>query len=388
MEVIGRDNNMKIGLREWPKFTEAMLGELTAEKIEAAIPAERLRKTRRVLVTGCGDSYAATLATKSLGARMFCGRDYHALRTIDVSRNYIFDRGEDLSETLVIVISVSGTGARVAEAMTRARRAGCTTLAITGNAQSRMALEAEHVLELSIPKLSGYTIASQIRSYFTAVLTTAVIALHAGVALGAITQQEAEAERAEMLRYVSAVAGDLDRVDDQIYALAHDWKDAIGFDFVGAGCDFATAYFGSAKFFEYIGALCCLNDSEDWCHINYFMRRRDEIGSIVVASKNGPSFSRSVETIASMHKSGRRVLVVTDADASAFIEGVTVCTLPATDHEHITSLMNGIPLCMLGNYLAILNGLEYFGGTGPENPLFSQDGGINTIKSSRIVLVD
>lgn len=111
-------------------------------------------------------------------------------------------------------------------------------------------------------------------------------------------------------------------------------------------------------------------------------------GTVAVASKNCASFSRTVETIGSMQKSGRNVLVVSDADKTAFIDGVTVCTLPTACYDHLSPLMNFIPLFMLGNYIALKRGYEYFGGMDGSNPLFSQEGGINTIKSSKIVMVD
>lgn len=390
MQVTGRDNNMKIGFESMPGIAEALLENLSEKKLSEAVPDELVQGLERVVVTGCGDSYAATLATKELNERMFAGCDYHALRTIDVSRHFVFPQRAP-EKTLVMVISVSGGGARVTEAMMRAAKAGCTTLGITAHPESRMGVQAQYILQLKIPQLPVSSIASQTRNYLAALMTTLLMGLHAGRVRGVISERQVEERRAEVLRYVRAVCdpGVLDRVDDQMMRLASaGWKDYLGYDFVGAGSDFATAYFGTAKFFEYYGALSCLNDSEDWCHINYFMRDRGRIGSIVVASQNSASFSRSVETIASMQKSGRNVLVVTDAAPEAFIEGVTVCRLPGTDYAYISPLMNYIPLCMLGNYIALLNNYEYFGGMGPENPLFSQEGGINTIKSSKIVLID
>ena len=85
-----------------------------------------------------------------------------------------------------------------------------------------------------------------------------------------------------------------------------------------------------------------------------------------------------------MLKSGRNVLVVSDRSREAFPEGAVVCRLPATPHDSINPIMNFIPFFMLGNYIAINRNYEYFGGMGADNPLFSQEGGINTIKTSRI----
>lgn len=389
MKLIGKDNNVKKGFLAYPEFVEGLLGRLTEEAVEAAIPGETLKKIRHVVITGNGDSYAAALATKEFNSHMFRGADYQALRCIDVSRHHVFD-GVCPEETLVMVISVSGGGARVTEAMKRAAAKGCTTLAITGNPESRMAREAGHILQIQVPRMTEFSPAHQTRSYFTALFTTLMMGLHAGLARGSVTREEAKALRAEVLAYVRAVCTEavLDRVDAQMDVLADTWKDYLGYDFVGGGSDFATAYFGSAKFFELCGSLNCLNDSEDWCHIDYFQTKRDQLGTIAVGFQNCASFSRTVETVGSMQKSGRNVLVVTDAPAEAFIGGVTVCTLPAAAHDYVNPLMNFIPLFMLGNYIAIKRGYEYFGGMDDSNPLFSQEGGINTIKSSRIEYFD
>ena len=389
MKLIGKDNNVKKGFLAYPEFVEGLLERWTAQVLEEAIPAEVLKKIRHVVITGNGDSYAASLATKEFNSRMFRGADYQALRCIDVSRHHVFDETNP-EETLVMVISVSGSGARVTEAMQRAAAKGCTTLAITGNPESRMAQAAKYILQIHVPKMTEFSPAFQTRSYFTALCTTLMMGMHAGLARGTATCEDAEALRAEILAYVRRACCQevLDRVDDQMDALADSWKDYLGYDFVGGGSDFATAYFGSAKFFELCGSLNCLNDSEDWCHIDYFQTKRNQLGTIAVASANCASFSRTVETVGSMQKSDRNVLVVSDTGSEAFLDGVTVCTLPAARYDYVNPLMNFIPLFMLGNYIAIKRGYEYFGGMDASNPLFSQEGGINTIKSSKIEYVD
>lgn len=385
MKVIGRDNQVKNGFLHFPAFLQTLLGELTDEAIARAIPDEKIKKIKRVIITGNGDSYAACLATKEFNSRMFHNLEYQALRCIDVSRHHVFPT-QDPEATLVIVISVSGGGARVTEAMRRAALKGCTTLAVTGNPDSPMAKEAEHVLTIRIPAAEAFSPAYQARTYVAALCTTLLFGMHAGKLFGSITEEAAELMRREILEYSRAVCCEevLGRIDQQMYELAQTWQTYIGFDFVGGGTDFATAYFGTAKFFELCGSLNCLNDSEDWCHIDYFQTDRDKIGTAVAAFGNCASFSRTVETVGSMLKSGRNVLVVSDRSREAFSEGAVVCRLPATPHDSINPIMNFIPFFMLGNYIAINRDYEYFGGMGADNPLFSQEGGINTIKTSRI----
>lgn len=383
------DNHVKKGFLSYPEYADFLLEQLTEETLAKAIPDEVLRDIKHVVITGNGDSYAACLATKEFCSRMFRNRDYQALRCIDVSRHHVFCT-EHPRQTLVIVISVSGGGSRVTEAMKRAAAKGCATLAITGSPESRMAREAQYVLDLQIPKSGEFTPINQTKSFFAAVLTTILFGAHAGILLGSITWQEVKQLRREIVRYVRAVCCEdvLSRVDGQMCALADSWKEYLGFDFVGGGTDFATAYFGTAKFFELCGSLNCLNDSEDWCHIDYFQRDREQLGTVAVATRSCASFSRTVETIGSMQKSNRNVLVVTDAEPSAFANGVTVCTLPEAGMNVLSPLMNYMPLFMLGNYIAIKRAYPYFGGMDASNPLFSQEGGINTIKSSAVVYVD
>ncbi|MBQ8995145.1 MAG: SIS domain-containing protein [Oscillospiraceae bacterium] len=388
MEV--RDNYVKKGFLSYPGYSREIVDILTDGRIKNAIPEERLRDIERVIITGNGDSYAASLATREFNSRMFRNKDYYALRCIDVARHFVFPT-ERPEKTLVLVISVSGGGSRVTEAMARARKKGCTSLAITGNPDSRMAKEAEFVLKIEQPKSNEpFTISMQTRNYFTALLTTTFFGAYAGLLFGNITGEEIDELKEEVVKYVEAVcsAEILSLIDDKTEQMANSWKDYLGFDLCGGGSDFATAYFGAAKFFELCGSLNCLNDSEDWCHIDYFQTKRDQLGTIAVAMKNCASFSRTMETVASMVKSGRNVLVISDASQEEFYAGAEVITLPSAKHECLNPLMNFIPLFMLANYIAIKRNYPYFGGMGDENPLFSQEGGINTIKSSEIVYVE
>ena len=131
------------------------MDKLTDDVMSRIIPDEILKNIRHVVVTGNGDSYAASLATKEIGSRMFLEADYQVLRCIDVSRHHVFSP-EHPEQTLVVVISVSGGGSRVIEAMKRAAAKGCITLAITGNPKSGLAQEAGHVLQIEIPKGTGF----------------------------------------------------------------------------------------------------------------------------------------------------------------------------------------------------------------------------------------
>ena len=161
----------------------------------------------------------------------------------------------------------------------------------------------------------------------------------------------------------------LEKIDDQIFEVAQRFTSCETYDFLGDGVEFASAFFGGAKFLECPGALSSWDDSEDWCHVGYFLKNPEKVGTVIMADKHAPDFSRVVETIGSAKKIGRPVLVVTNADKGDFIDGVDVCTLPdaPAGYEWLLPLMDYCPASLLAGYVAALRGIVYFRSTYLEN---------------------
>ena len=145
--IIGKDNLLKETLGSFPELFKDYFNDMPGSENEGFIPDALLKKIRRVIITGNGDSYAVSLAAESLGRRVF--PDHYALRSLDVSRHFVFPE-DDAENTLVIVISVSGNGARAAEAVKRAAVKGCNTLVVTRNPGSRAAKESKYVLKINM----------------------------------------------------------------------------------------------------------------------------------------------------------------------------------------------------------------------------------------------
>ena len=90
--------------------------------VKESVPAEVLKTVRKVVITGCGDSYLAGIAgipafKKYSGA---FASSFTAVRCIDAARFMEYEAGQEEAE-LVIGISASGGPARVVEALRRAR---------------------------------------------------------------------------------------------------------------------------------------------------------------------------------------------------------------------------------------------------------------------------
>lgn len=360
------------------------------ERMEEVLSAEAVRKTRRVIITGNGDSYAAAMGLRFFFQKLWNMTDITAERCIDVSRHLHFDRTEDPSETMVIVISQSGTGARIVEVAERAHKRGCTVVAVTCGLKSEMVKASSYqIFELQDrPWKFEYSV--QNYTYTNAMVNLYLIALYGGVVRGVITREEEKEYRQELLAYVDRFTPEvIENIDKQMCELAMKWEDAPAFEYVGTGSDIAAAYFGAAKGFEYSGCINSYSDSEDWNHINFFERQRKEIVTGVVASKGLESLSRTKETIIGMANSGRRVLVVTECDKSEFPAQVEVCQLPDTKVTEFKPLMNYIPYTLISFHFAREKGLNWFATTDKygHGPLFEIDD-MNFVKTSKRVYVD
>ena len=370
-------------------FIRKITDDYPFEKFEEMIPAEVFTNAERIILTGNGDSYSASLALRLFFMKTLDMSNVFAERSIDVGRHFHISRREDPSRTLVFVTSSSGTGCRVMEAIQRMHKHGCTTFAVTNAADKGIALDATYLLQETGGKMYDYLYSGQNFTYTNAMVMLYLVALYGGVVRGVITRDDEAELRKEMLRYVESYIPVLDDIDKQMYDLAFKWADTKTYDFIGTGVDIASAYFGTAKFFEYSGTSNMYTDSEDWCHINFFMRDRDTVGTCFQASKGSASISRTLETIGAARKAGNKVLVATELPASEFPDGVEVCVLPDTYVVEFKPLMSYIPFTLLGFHIAKMRGLGFFFSDGEpfSGPRFYEKD-MNKIKTGQIVYVD
>lgn len=384
-----------------PAFIKDVVETFSFDYIANIVPAEVMQKARRVVLTGNGDSYCAALATRIFVQKMFDLTDVFAERSIDVGRHFYFSKKEDPSETLVFVTSFSGTGSRVKEAIQRASKKGCTTFAVTMSQNKAIQDEsnpdyvvrnvtsiadyATYVLPETGKKTWDFFFSAQSFTYVNAMLNIMLTALYAAVCRGVITREQEQQYRDELVRYAESFVPVLDDIDRQMYLVALDWQDTIGYDFVGTGVDFAAAYFGYCKSFEYLGSMNQFNDSEEWNHLNFFQRDRRNIATFVAASKGNESLGRTKETIGVMRKIDRRVLVVSECEKEEFWPGVIHCKIPDTEVLEFKPIMNFIPFTLMLFHLARFRDLEFF--TGFENGMIFQEP-IHDLKVSNIEYID
>lgn len=331
--------------------------------IETTIPRDVLKDIRKVILTGCGDSFFAAKAAvpafkKYAGA---FASSFEAHRCIDVARSLRFDP-ENAAATLIVAISASGSPARIEEALLRGRHHGCRTILITNSPDSNGAKAAEYTLIVNTPPFPEY--GPGLRNYYASLSGLFVLAAYMGEAKGIQPAGTIESLFKGISTYTDSFSNALDRIDDQIFKTAAAWKDIVAVETVGDYTDFASAGFIAAKVVEVAGEITMATDSENWCHVNYFAHDPEKIGTIIVSTKEFPNFSRVKETVMTVEKIGRPALLITTGTGKDYGvgNGVVVCTLPKAPEgfEFIEPLLNHVPGSIFASYLSAIRDEPYF----------------------------
>lgn len=373
------DNALRRQVYSLPELLRQQYDDLEP-KTRKALTTPEIFSIQRIVLTGCGDSYAAAMATKH-AFEMLTGIPTEVVTAIELARFY--DRkqlGFSPNNPLVIAVSNSGGVARVYEAMERANKHGAFTLGITGNETSRLGACAHKILKLDIPPFES---APGARTYLVSVLSLLLLAIRFGEVRGSYTMDQAMDYRRDLVRQADELQALLPDMDAAVCEIAGKWQHLPAFDFVGAGFDYAAAWYGHAKVFEAVGKYAMHINSEEWLHMNFFMKDTDNLATVIVANTTNPAYSRTKELIGYAGKLGRPLLVVTDGGAGEFDGEVPLVRVPRTAYPISMPLTQFAPLALLAGYIGDMNGEE--DGRGCRGKWAFAEGGAS-VKNSEIII--
>lgn len=346
---------------------------------------------RRIYITGCGDSIAA--AGVMAGVMKEYSQVFHCqeVEPMDFSR---FMKKEELGagepdSPLVIAISAGGGTARIQEILRKSKAMGAFTILLTNNRESASAREANRVFCLNTPKMPKDF--PGLRSYFASMIGLIALALRIGHVRGVLPPSAPLECKEAVSRYVHSYSKEMERMENQMFALAEVWKEFERFEFIGDGPERYSALFALEKFVEVTGTMAGYDDSEDWCHIGYHLKNPETVGTILFADCHSEGYERERETAQAACGIGRPLLVITNGAQSDFPKEAHVCRIPDTPKEFrwLMPLMDYAPAAILAGYCAVLAGRKFFNEYDPiahvyngGNVFFNQE--IMTMKNSVI----
>lgn len=340
-------------------------------KCRKVLTTPEIFSIQRIILTGCGDSHAASMAVRYTFEQL-TGIPTEVVPAIELSRYYDEKQlGFAPNNPLVIAVSNSGSIVRVAEAIQRAAKHGAFALGLTGKPESLLGRSVSRILPLSVPPFER---APGTRSYLVALLALLLLAIRIGEVRGRYTMDQATDYRNDLLKQADDLERLLPEMDSQIKSLAKSWKDLEAFDFIGAGPDYAAAWFGQAKIYEACGKYAMCINTEEWLHMNFFMRRVDKIGTVLFCQGGSPAISRARELAGyAVNDMGRPFLLVTSVKSTFGDLGCPMVTTPSSAYTHSGILTQFAPICLLAGYLGEFLGEE--AGRGCVGPWsFAQNG--------------
>lgn len=373
------DNAMRRQVMSLPNLIKEQYEDLEP-KTRKVLTTPEIFSIQRIILTGCGDSYAAALATKH-AFEMLTNIPTEVVTAIELSRLYSKKQlGFAPLNPLVIAVSNSGGVARVGEAIQRVNKCGGFTLGITGNTESLLGKNASKVLELDIPPFES---APGTRSYMVSVMSLLLMAIRIGEVRGSYTMDQAMSYRYDIANQADALEKLLPNMDEQVLQIADEWKRMEAYDFIGAGFDYAAAWFGHAKIYEAIGKYAMHINTEEWLHLNFFMKNIDDIGTVLIANTTNSTFSRAKELAKYMEMLGRPSMIITDGTKEDFDIDTNYIQVPKTEYPITMPLTQYVPICLLAGYIGEMLGEK--DGRGCEGRWKFCEGGAS-VRNSEIII--
>ena len=381
MEMNPFHNPMRENAYDVPSLVDSQCVKI-AQDSRMVLSTPEIYQLRRIIVTGCGDSYAAGLAMKP-AMEMLTGLPVEVLPAMQLSRYTAADTFGKPGSTLVMAVSNSGAVTRVAEAVQRSSNLGCLTLAITAKPESALAKAAEKVVPLEVPPFAAGG-GNGVRSYRISMLSLLLVAIRIGEVKCRHMMTDSEAYCAAVRKYAADFAAVLPAIDEKMLELAQSCVDKELFDFLGSGGNYGSAWFSHAKIIEAAGDYASYNDLESWMHLNCFLRELPKKVTVIYANQNGPDYSRAQETIGAISQMRGRLLVVTDSEAFPLPENAERILVPAAAYDWLSPLLNDLPISLFAGYLCELKH-EAYGRGGRED--WKTLSGTSLLTGSQFVLL-
>ncbi len=277
------------------------------KKIRNAFDFEEILSTKKIIITGCGDSYFAALASK-LAFKTWVKLPVEVASSLPVARYELPAESVEIPLNLMVIgISVSGGVSRTIEAINIANELGARTVALTGNSTSKLAKAANKIIDCSIPP---YKHAPGVLSYQISLLSLYLVAIHFAEVRKQLTRQEADKIRADLKGTAGLIESTIARNLPAIKELSAALKTHHNFHFVSHGPNYGTALFGAAKVIESTGRYAAGQDTEEWVHFEYFTSIDVEIPTFVI-SPGYRGHNLLAEIITPMKRIGRKVIAIT-----------------------------------------------------------------------------
>jgi glucosamine--fructose-6-phosphate aminotransferase (isomerizing) len=317
--------------------------------------ADALRGRARLVIAASGSSRHAGLAAEIMLEDL-------AGLTVDVeyASEYTYRSTHTIQDPGVLVISQSGETADTLAGLREAKSRGLPTLAITNNARSSMAEEAD----ASLPTCAGPEKAIPATKSFTTQLAVLYsLTLYLARVRGRMTTSTVERHAQHLRRLPSLLEPVLEGWQQQIAALTPSLKASRAFLYLGRGVHYAIAREGALKLKESAYLQAEGYPAGELKHGPNALVSPD--APLVVIATHDPSdpdamlrYRKVLQLMKEMRAQGATILAIaTEGDEEAAGLANHCIQVPATE-DLLATMLEVVPLQLLAYQLAIQNGVD------------------------------
>jgi glucosamine--fructose-6-phosphate aminotransferase (isomerizing) len=299
----------------------------------------------KFLLTGCGTSFHAALASSYMFHALFHKTEVQAIQSFELNHYY----GTMNPRSLVIAFSHTGNTKATIDSLARAKESGALTLGVTGVKDSNIFSRAHRVLvvgdgkEQSRAHTKSYT-SSLIAAYYLAAYFLRTQASH----------QTAELMLEQLSDIPQSVHAIISNEEKNIAKLAREFSSIQKYFFLGTGPNEATALEAGLKMKETNHTVAEGMELEQFLHGPWVSLNPDSL--VFILAPMGPSHQRVMDLLRICKDLDVRTVAITNdkhvvelATHSIFVPDVS---------EELSPLAYIVPLQLFAYYASIERGLN------------------------------
>jgi len=317
--------------------------------------AEIFRGRQRLVIAASGSSRHAGLA----GEIML--EDYAGLAVdVEYASEYCYRSTHTLHDPGVLVVSQSGETADTLAALREARTRGLATVAITNNASSTMAREADS----SLPTIAGREKAIPATKSFTTQLTVLyLLTLYLARLNGRMTAQTTTSHLEHLTSLPRRLETSMPEWEEQISEIAKHLHKAKGFLYLGRAIHYAIAREGALKLKESAYMQAEGYPAGELKHgPNALVGADSPLVILATRDEGDPDsvlrYQKTLQLMRDMRAQGATIFsVINEGDDEAARLSRYSVAVPAVD-EFLLPLLEVVPLQLFAYFTAILNGVN------------------------------
>jgi glutamine---fructose-6-phosphate transaminase (isomerizing) len=328
-------------------------GSLQPEAFAAV--TEALRGHQRVVIAASGSSRHAGLA----GEIML--EDLAGL-TVDVeyASEYCYRSTHTLQDPGVIVISQSGETADTLAALREGKSRGLATAAITNNANSTMAREAD----ASLPTFAGKEKAiPATKSFTTQLVVLYLLTLSMARLRGRMTAHSVSSLTDQLEKLPGLLESSLEGWEKQLHTVAEHTHNARGFLYLGRGIHYAIAREGALKLKESAYVQAEGYPAGELKHgPNALVSKDAPLVMIATQDRNDPDsmlrYEKTLQLMKDMQAQGAEIIALA-SDGDAEVPKLARFTISVPNaSEYLLTILEVVPLQLLAYFTAVLRGID------------------------------